>query len=134
MDNSSSLMDRSTISGILIAGLSVAATWKLLRRRRNQQVEPLTNESDFLLETSESTNKLTTANLPTCRKILAADNFRVRDMDVYNLCAKLDARAGPNQRLIEAFGIDNSFTTTDDVRCREFRRQAEQLLVSRTEN
>lgn len=53
-------------------------------------------------------------------------------MKIRNLLSKLEARAGPNQRLVEAFGIDNSFTTTDDSRCKEFRTKAEEALVSRT--
>jgi len=40
----------------------------------------------------------------------------------------LQSRAVPNERLIQAFGIDNAFTTTDEAYHKEFRRHAISLL------
>ena len=40
----------------------------------------------------------------------------------------LEARAGPNQRLVEAFGINNAFTTTDYTYRRQFVNNVIRLL------
>lgn len=45
-----------------------------------------------------------------------------------SLKAILESRAGPNGRLIRAFGIDNAFTTTDTEYRREFVRHAENCI------
>lgn len=40
----------------------------------------------------------------------------------------LEARAGPNQRLVRAFGIDNAFTTVDEDYHKEFRSTVGKVL------
>lgn len=65
-------------------------------------------------------------DLASCRDILSG-----RDLDNSNfgpVLTLLDSRAGPNERLIRAFGIDNAFTTRDDKYHKQFRRHAESLL------
>ncbi|KAI1000830.1 hypothetical protein K3495_g7366 [Podosphaera aphanis] len=44
------------------------------------------------------------------------------------LINSLEARAGPNQRLVEAFGIENSFTTTSPEFHREFVKRVKGIL------
>ncbi|KAK2028965.1 hypothetical protein LX32DRAFT_719483 [Colletotrichum zoysiae] len=43
---------------------------------------------------------------------------------------RLQLRAGPNARLVTAFGIHNSFTTTDEAQHREFLRRAVHAIKS----
>ncbi|KAI9769118.1 MAG: hypothetical protein M1840_004469 [Geoglossum simile] len=40
----------------------------------------------------------------------------------------LESRAGPNQRLIHTFGIDNAFTTKDEIYRKQFRASVRTLL------
>ena len=47
-----------------------------------------------------------------------------------NLFTTLKSRAIPNQRLVDAFGIDNAFTTTDETYRKAFRAIAEAKLSS----
>lgn len=42
--------------------------------------------------------------------------------------APLASRAAPNQRLVQVFGVDNAFTTSDTEYYRHFKRRAENIL------
>lgn len=103
------------VPGAILSSVCVIAGWRLLQRRRGR------------------TSNFCTTDGPTCRRILAAEDFSIGQVKIRHLLSKLEARAGPNQRLVEAFEVDISFTTTDDSRCKEFRTRAEEVLVSRTE-
>lgn len=65
-------------------------------------------------------------DLETCKKIIAG--LDATDYFLYSSLEPLESRAGPNQRLVRVFGIDNSFTTTDVEYHVQFRRQVELLL------
>lgn len=55
-----------------------------------------------------------------CAEILACASFE----GIHNRVGKLESRAFPNQRLVEAFGINNAFTTSDNKMARAFRTEA----------
>ncbi len=72
-----------------------------------------------------------------CRNILATtglDSTEVLTRDSVddsinrNILSGVQSRSEPNQRLREAFGVDNSFTTKDDSYCQRFRSSAERKL------
>ena len=58
----------------------------------------------------------------TCARILACKGYD--STGVKNLYNEVRSRAIPNQRLVHAYGIDNSFTTTEAKRRREFNEEA----------
>ena len=57
-----------------------------------------------------------------CHKILACENFN--DLAIDNSVDRLYARAIPNKRLVEVFGINNAFTTSDREKYNRFRSHA----------
>lgn len=46
-----------------------------------------------------------------------------------NQLGQVGARAGPNQRLVAAFGVDNAFTTDDKVYSKEFLKTAKRKIA-----
>ena len=64
----------------------------------------------------------TVKELAEIRRLLAANTRSA------GLAAALTARAIPNQRLVVAFGIDNSFTTVCPARYKEFNHHVQPLL------
>ena len=58
----------------------------------------------------------------TCAQILACKGYD--NTGAKNLYSDVKSRAIPNGRLILAFDIDNSFTTSDDKRRKEFNLEA----------
>lgn len=46
-----------------------------------------------------------------------------------NKLSLLQSRANPNQRLVRAFGVDNGFTTIDELRRKDFKSHANSLLT-----
>ena len=62
----------------------------------------------------------------SCRKILACEGCS--GTEAQKLYSAIKSRAIPNQRLIEAFGIDNSFTTMEGKRRKEFNSKAGQAI------
>ena len=57
-----------------------------------------------------------------CKQILKCEDYS--NTGAENLYTEVESRAIPNHRLICAFGIDNSFTTCEDERHREFKTEA----------
>ena len=57
-----------------------------------------------------------------CAQILACKGYD--SSGAKNLYSDVKSRAIPNERLIKAFGIDNSFTTSDGDRRKEFNLEA----------
>ncbi|KAF2099784.1 hypothetical protein NA57DRAFT_55726 [Rhizodiscina lignyota] len=55
-----------------------------------------------------------------CLEIIATENCKGEKVNKLN---RFESRARPNARLISAFGINNSFTTTDQSRASSFRGQ-----------
>lgn len=55
---------------------------------------------------------------------------RNADLSSRNLVDRLQARAGPNTRLVQAFGINNSFTTVDESIHQQFLRRALEIIKS----
>ncbi|CAH0042519.1 unnamed protein product [Clonostachys rhizophaga] len=55
---------------------------------------------------------------------------RIADLSSRNLVDRLRARAGPNTRLVQAFGVNNSFTTVDESIHRQFLRRALEIIKS----
>lgn len=62
------------------------------------------------------------ADPASCKKILACKGYNIPKEE--NLYTDVESRAIPNKRLILAFEIDNSFTTSDGERRREFNSEA----------
>lgn len=62
------------------------------------------------------------ADPASCKKILACQGYNIPGEK--NLYTDVESRAIPNKRLILAFEIDNSFTTSDGERRREFNSEA----------
>lgn len=46
-----------------------------------------------------------------------------------NTISKVQSRAGPNQRLVRTFGIDNAFTTIDENYRKDFRNHAKEKIT-----
>lgn len=66
-----------------------------------------------------------------CKQILKGEELSgdlVRRNAVMNTLTKFQARAAPNKRLVEAFLIDNCFSTEDANECKEFHNKAEARL------
>lgn len=86
--------------------------------------------------TPPADNTYTATDLAGCKSILAsnwtteADN-RHRGP---NQITPLEARAGPNRRLVEVFGINNLFTTIDSDYKRSFGREIRNLLRANNED
>lgn len=64
----------------------------------------------------------------SCKRILACKSPNEKGPE--NRFTTLQSRAIPNQRLVDAFGIDNSFTTTDNDYRQAFRAIAQGKLSS----
>lgn len=58
----------------------------------------------------------------SCKKILACKGYNIPEEE--NPYTDVESRAIPNKRLILAFEINNSFTTSDSERRREFNSEA----------
>ena len=72
---------------------------------------------------ARSTPKSITYSDPAaCAKILACTGYD--NKETKNLYSNIKSRAIPNQRIVRAFEIDNSFTTSDVKRHREFKLEA----------
>ena len=65
------------------------------------------------------------SNPKACREILACDGYASGDR---NAIPAVESRAGPNQRLVKAFNIDNAFTTKDDEDRKLFASKARAKL------
>lgn len=65
-----------------------------------------------------------------CTQILKAKYLptHVCPFILQNSLTPLESRAGPNQRLIPAFGIENCFVTSDSSICNAFRVEAKSLM------
>ena len=91
-------------TGALGAALVLAFTWYL--NRRESQIQTNLRFSD-----------------PTvCAQILACVGYD--NTGAKNEYSNLKSRAIPNERLVRAFGIDNSFTTSEIERHKEFKIEA----------
>ena len=66
-----------------------------------------------------------------CRQILACKGYN--DTGPRNLYTDVKSRAIPNKRLVRAFNIDNSFTTFDKQRRKDFNSEAREA-ISMTED
>ena len=89
-------------------GISYVLVRKYLQPRRQNVVSPMT---------------LRFADLKTCKSIVSGNILH------HGSCLTfLESRAIPNKRLIDSFGIENSFTSTDEAYCKEFRGKAANLL------
>ena len=58
----------------------------------------------------------------TCRQVLACKSYN--DTGAINQYSDVRSRAIPNKRLVLAFDIDNSFTTSEAERRKEFNLEA----------
>lgn len=70
-------------------------------------------------------NKFSTPK--ACREILACNRYASGER---NTIPAVESRAGPNQRLVKAFNIDNAFTTKDDQYRKSFHREAKAKMSS----
>ena len=65
------------------------------------------------------------SNPKACMEILECTGYTSGDRNTINA---VESRAGPNQRLVRAFDIDNAFTTKDDQYRKSFTRKARAKL------
>lgn len=91
--------------------------WYLFRRNGTPQAESSPQSID---------HPVTCSDLATCVRILACKGYN--DTEARNLYTELQSRAIPNERLILAFGIDNSFTTSEVERRKEFNAVARKKI------
>ena len=106
---------------LIIATLGlVALTWYLLRKTL-LQTKPSSQSTQHSVRCSDSA---------TCAQILACKGYN--DTGAKNLYTNVESRAIPNKRLISAFGIDNSFTTSEAERRKEFNTEA-RMKIKMTE-
>ena len=100
---------RTFIVSFAIAPLVAYVLWKLHVRRART------------IPTVQ--NKL--SDPAACREILACSGYASGDR---NTIPAVESRAGPNQRLVKAFDIDNPFTTKDDEKRKSFTAEARAKL------
>ncbi len=62
----------------------------------------------------------------TCRQVLACKGYN--DTGAKNQYSDVRSRAIPNARLVPAFNIDNSFTTSEAERRKEFNLEARKAI------
>ncbi|MCJ1481796.1 hypothetical protein MMC06_001955 [Schaereria dolodes] len=62
----------------------------------------------------------------TCRDIISGKN--PKDPSLPSILSPLESRSKPNQRLVQTFGVDNAFTTTNEKYLKNFKRHVENLL------
>ena len=74
------------------------------------------------LRARSSPKPATYSDPAACAKILACTGYDCKGTK--NLYTNIKSRAIANQRIVRAFGIDNSFTTSDGKRHREFKLEA----------
>ncbi|KAF2214533.1 hypothetical protein CERZMDRAFT_110817 [Cercospora zeae-maydis SCOH1-5] len=60
--------------------------------------------------------------------IIAAKHFEGQGLDFENALGRYAARAAPNQRLVRAFGIENSFVVSEKEASQRFRGRVEKKL------
>lgn len=63
------------------------------------------------------------SDLKMCKRIVSGNILRDNSSLTF-----LESRAIPNKRLVDSFGIDNSFTSMNEEYCRKFREKAANLL------
>ena len=103
---------------LIIATLGlVALTWYLFRGNRPLE----TNTSPQLTQ-----DPVRFSDPATCNQIIACKGYN--DTGASNLYTNVQSRAIPNQRLVAAFGIDNSFTTSEAERRKVFNAEARQKI------
>lgn len=100
---------------VLITGIIVflALIWYGARGNRQLQTIP---------PTPSVLKQATYSDPATCRQILACTGYN--NTGAKNLYSDVKSRAIPNERLIRAFDIDNSFTTTEAERRKDFNKEA----------
>ena len=116
---------------LLFTGVAVLAViiWYLAGRIRQLQARPspqsVPNPSPHFVPkpSPQSVSKPVVFSDPAiCAQILACKGYD--KTGAKNLYTDVKSRAIPNKRLIQAFGIDNSFTTSDSERRKEFNLKA----------
>ena len=101
--------------GVFVTGAIslLAVIWRLVLQFRQVQAEP---SPQLLL------SQVRCSDPAACIQILACKGYE--NTGARNLYSSIRSRAIPNQRLVRAFGIDNSFTTSNDERRRAFNKEA----------
>ena len=94
-------------------GVLVVIIWYLAGRIRQLRARPSPRPISEPVVFSDPTS---------CAQILACKGYD--NTGAKNLYSDVQSRAIPNERLIQAFDIDNSFTTSDGDRRRDFNLKA----------
>ena len=105
---------RTTIISFAIGSLVAYIFWKL-HARRGRTIPTVQNKF---------------SNPKACREILACSGYASGER---NTVPAVESRAGPNQRLVKAFNIDNAFTTKDDQYRKSFTSKAASKMSALTE-
>ena len=100
-----------------IGGMSVVVIWYLARK--------------VLARSKQPTKPRQFSDPAACARIIACTGYD--DSGAKNQYTNLQSRAIPNKRLIRAFDIDNSFTTSEAQRRKEFNLEAGKA-IKMTEN
>ncbi|KAI9724502.1 MAG: hypothetical protein M1812_000570 [Candelaria pacifica] len=116
------------VSIVVITVICLGILWLGIRSRpwrRSTAVQQPPNKLDFpgLLATVKPK---TYRDLVTC-EVIASGELKGQDL-FFSIYEPLQARAGPNQRLVQTFRIDNAFTTTDMGYWRRFRQDSARML------
>lgn len=105
------------ITVIMVAGsvglLVVSFKWYKARSNRQLQTTPSTQILEGEIRVSDPI---------TCRQVLACKGYN--DTGAKNQYSDVRSRAIPNERLVLAFKIDNSFTTSEAKRRKDFNSEA----------
>ena len=112
---------------VLFTGVAVLAViiWYLAGRIRQGRARP--SPQSVPKPSPQSVSKPVVFSDPaSCVRILACKGYD--NTGAKNLYTDVESRAIPNARLIQAFGIDNSFTTDEGERRREFNLQAAKAI------
>ena len=94
-------------------GLVAIIFWYLAHRKRQLQAK----SCEHLVPI-----QVTSSDPAVCARIIACTGYD--NTGAKNLYSDVESRAIPNQRLVRAFGIDNSFTTREAQRRKDFNKEA----------
>ncbi|KAI5357499.1 Putative cytochrome P450 superfamily [Septoria linicola] len=117
-------MSYITASTLFWATAFVALVWLLprspLRISSSRETQPQCDHDPL--------SKIKSSDPKACLDIMAAKSFYTQGYSIKNILTIFEARAVPNQRLVRAFGIHNSFVTSEREESAAFRKQVETLV------
>ncbi|KAM3422347.1 hypothetical protein BST61_g2706 [Cercospora zeina] len=91
--------------------------------------EPAMEQQSQFPPDAQHTHEIKSRDPKECMAIIAASKFGSQSLNLpKSILGPYAARAAPNQRLVRAFGIENSFVVSDKAVSQEFRQRVEKNL------